>query len=377
MLIVEMTETLPSERSPKRSDYYDNSVLAGRLRILLAEVLLPALIVLVISNFIFRTPWLLDRMDRYRPGRRGLSTTTHVERQMLHIEAEARLNRRKAKAVFIGTSSVVNGIDVESIEAVWRKTDFNFKPVNYGLTGLMAYELPFLKDQLITSEVEVIIFLYNTFCFSDVIHPQAASIRFDVYESIRNPVWSKAKPQHFFKGFWGDMFFVIRYRGVVKELLYRLVKGRLVELPHGYDFNPGQPRRGKRPRRVERPARGHWLRQAYVTSDTDHDTISYRGFRRFLDLAKSAGIKVVIAAMPVPDFARSNRYRIGVNHDRIDSRVEEIARAYGAPFISRSRIRAIEKEDSLFWDRIHLHDTGRTLYSVWLAETLPTLIRSN
>ena len=375
MVVEKLTEASPpKERRLQRTDSDGNSASAVRLVILVVEVLLPLFFVYTISNFILGSPWLLDRMDRYRPGRGGITTTTHVEKQMLHIEADARLNQAMPKVVFVGTSSVVNGIDVELIETVWLETGFDRKPVNYGLTGLMAYELPFLKDQLITTEVEAIVFIYNTFCFSDIIHPQAASTRFDTYEFIHGSVWHKCGPDQFFKGLWGDVLFVVRYRGVIKELLRRLVNGRLVELPHGYDFNPGQSGRGQRPRRVEKPAK-HWLREAYVTSDTDQDTISYRGFRRFIDLAESVGITVVIAAMPVPDFARTNRYRVGVNHDRLDSRVEEITSARGLPFLGRTHVRSIEQHDSLFWDRIHLHDAGRALYSMWLAKTLPSLLR--
>lgn len=346
------------------------------LKILVVEIMTPILFVIFVSNFVIGSPWLLEQLDRYRPGRPGISLTTHVEKQMLHIEADARLNRATPKVIFVGTSSVVNGIDVRLIEAIWRVTGFARTPVNYGLTGLMAYELPFLKTYMMTPQVEAIVFLYNTFCFSDIIHPQAASIRFNTIEFIRNAVWRKASPDHFFKGLWSDMFFMVRYRGVLKELMFRLSKGRLVELDYSYDIQPGQPARGKRIRRVENPA-DHWLRRAYVTSDTDRDTIGYKGFQRFLDLAKFARKNVVIVAMPVPDFARTNKYKVGVNRDRIDARVETIAQSRGLPTVSRKRIRAIEREDALFWDRIHLHDSGRTLFSRWLARTLPDLIRSH
>jgi hypothetical protein len=189
-------------------------------------------------------------------------------------------------------------------------------------------------------------------------------------------VWRKASPDHFFKGLWSDVLFVVRYRGVLKELLYRLSKGRLVELAYAYDFEPGHPARGMRKRRVEKPA-NYWLRKAYVTSDTDLDTISYRGFQRFLDLSETARKNVVIVAMPVPDYSRMDRYRVGVNHDRIDARIETIAQSRGLSMVDRKFVRAIERDDNLFWDRIHMHDGGRTLFSRWLAMTLPDLIRRN
>jgi hypothetical protein len=345
-----------------------------RAIVLVSEIFLPLVLVYIISDFILASPGLLDKTDRFRPSLWGITTTTHVEKQMLHIEADARLNRSFSKVLFAGSSSVVNGIDASIIESVWQKNGIPWKPVNYGQTGLMAYELPFLKDYLMTSEVEAIIFLYNTFCFSDVVHPQAASIRFNTFEFIRNAVWRKASPDHFFKGIWSEMLFIVRYRGVIKVLLNRLIRRELVELPHGYDFNPGQPERGRRTRRVEAPVR-HWLREAYVTSDTEQDTIGYRGFRRFLDLAEASRTKVVVAPAPVPDFARDNRYRVGVDHNRIDTRVEEIVLSRGLPFLGRHYVRDIEQEDRLFWDRIHLHDSGRQVYCLWLAEVLPDLIR--
>jgi hypothetical protein len=349
---------------------------AARLAILTAEILLPLISVYIISNFILGSPWLLELMDRYRPGLGGITTTTHVEKQMLHIEADARLNGAVPKVVFLGTSSVVNGIDVGVIEAVWRKMGFPKRPVNYGLTGLMAYELPFLKEQIIRPENEAIVFLYNTFCFSDIIHPQAASTRFDSYEFFHGSVWRKATFDQFFKGLFGEMLFIIKYRGVIKTLSHRLIRGQLKEMTHWYDFAPGQPQQGNRPRRKEKPAR-HWLRDAYVTSDTHQDTIGYRGFRRWLDLTESAGIRVIIAAIPVPDFAQNNQYRVDVNHERIDARIEEIAQDRGIPFLGRKQVRFIETDDTLFWDRIHLHDVGRTFYSEWLAKrVLPLLRRS-
>jgi hypothetical protein len=127
---------------------------AARLAILTAEILLPLISVYIIRNFIIGSPWLLELMDRYRPGLGGITTTTHFQKQMLHIEANARLNRAAPKLVFVGTSSIVNGLNVEVIETAWRRIGFPGKPVNYSLTGLMAYELPFLKKQLFTPGVE-------------------------------------------------------------------------------------------------------------------------------------------------------------------------------------------------------------------------------
>jgi hypothetical protein len=377
MAFYKRNDVRPPKKSSQRPWDRDGfEIRFRRLSILIAEIMAPLFFVSFVSNFVVGSPWMLEKLDRYRPGRPGISTTTNVEKQMLHIEADARLNHATPKVIFIGTSSVVNGIDVNLIKAMWHENGFARTPVNYGLTGLMAYELPFLKKHLMTPEVEAIVFLYNTFCFSDVIHPQAASIRFNTYEFIRNSVWRKASPDQFFKGIWSEVLFVVRYRGVLKELLYRLSKGRLEELAYAYDFEPGRPARGLRERRMEKPA-NHWLRNAYVTSDTDRDTISYRGFRRFLDLSEAARKNVVIAAMPVPDFARTNRFRVGVNHDRIDARIEKIAQSRGLLMIERKLVRAIERDDNLFWDRIHLHDGGRTLFSMWLAMTLPELIRRN
>ena len=345
----------------------------SRISVLILELALPIVVFFIFSNYIIGSSFILDWMDRYRPALGNITTMTHVESQYLHAEADSKLNRIEGKVVFMGSSSVVNGIDKNIIQLVWREIGYQGVPVNYGQTGFMAYEMPFMKNMALTPDVKATVFLYNTFCFSDIVHPQAASVRFNAYEFLVGRIWRRADREQLFKGLMGQLLFVVRYLGVVKTLVSRAVWGRNKKRAYDYDQAPGLPRPGKRKRIIEKPAH-HWLRAAYWTSAQSFDTISYNGFIRFLRLARRKNIKVMVAPIPVPDFAATNRYRVGLNHGKIDARVEAITSQFNYLFLDRTLIRHIEVDDTLFYDRIHLHDLGREIYSDWLARRLPGLI---
>lgn len=338
-----------------------------------SELFLPFAILIMISNFIVGSDRLLAIWDRYRPALVEATVTTHVQKQMLHIEAESRLNESSSKVIFIGSSSVVNGLDPEVVNTVWDDKGYSGQALNYGQTGLMAYELPFLKEYLFPPRTEAVVFLYNAFSFSDIMHPQAASIRFDTLEFFHASAWKRASINQLAKGVLGELLFVARYRGVIKNILIRFAAGQLEPLAYPWDVPPTGPRPGYRTRRVASPVR-HWLRRAYETSDNEGSTLGYRSLRRFMEIARAEGVILVVAPAPVPDFAATNQYRVGIDQDRIDKRVAEIAADHDVPFMSRSEIRHFERNDTLFRDRVHLHHIGRTIYSEWLAKRLLTFL---
>src|SRR5262245_5693976 len=91
---------------------------------------------------------LLDALFRNRPSYADVPLTVHVQAQLLGLQLVNDATADLAKTVpVIGSSSVVNGVDVGVMTDVLRRD--GLRAVNFGLTGLSAYELPLLRSYLL------------------------------------------------------------------------------------------------------------------------------------------------------------------------------------------------------------------------------------
>jgi hypothetical protein len=316
-------------------------------------------------------------IDRYRPMYGTIDTRTFVERQMLHVETLARTDLGP-KVAIVGSSSVVNGVDVALIEELWKESGLAVRPLNYGMTSLLASELPFFRRELLPEDVRAVVVLYNTFAFSDVMNPDAHRTRWSTIEFLRIARGERLTLllERGIEGLLGELFFSVRYRHLIKNTIGRRLRGTLSEPAHDYDYPIDEPRPEPKARVLE-PALdpGEWLRQIYVTSDTDEETIGYRGLARFLEQARAAKKAVIVMPIPEPELASFTKYRRDIDVARIDRHAERIAKEGGAVFIPRSEIADIERDDTNFRDHVHLHPFGRALYSRWLAARLAPLLQ--
>jgi hypothetical protein len=336
---------------------------------LAAKTIGPLALAILAAHLIAGTPGTIRFLDKNRPAKDQLSSRAFIESQVLHIEALSDQADAGGKIVFAGSSSVVNGVDVSLIKERWAKLGLTGVPVNYGMTSFTAAELPFMKRELFASDVKLIVFAYNTFSFPDRFHPQAIDVRWNTREFIHlapltlilSPTFSVSLP------IAGEAVAAIRFNHLLAEMAALRARNLPRIAANPYDYPEWEPFRPVSEKRLVAPATidlNDFLQAIYVESDTDRETIGYKGLERFLDLARASHIPVVLMHVPEPDFG----YRYGANANRIDAHVARIALKFRVPVWPR--IRSIESNDSLFRDNIHLHPLGRGRYSEWLADAV-------
>ena len=114
------------------------------------------------------------------------------------------------------------------------------------------------------------------------------------------------------------------------------------------------------------------LRKAYADLHRRADTTGYQEFKRYLQLARERGIKLIIA--PVPELSVVTSWRIGTSPAAVDARVAEITARCGVTTWPRSRTAFLEADDSLFRDPTHFNQFGREQYSRLRASWLGKVV---
>lgn len=343
---------------------------------------LPLIFVGVASALLGTDP-VARLLEVNRPHYHKCTIQTHVEAQRLHVEH--RLERvpptgQVQRVVFTGSSAVVNGIDDQLISEAWRAERLDYEAFNAGMTGIFAYELPLLKSSLLAEHVAKVVYLYNTFSFNRNLHPDAASTRWNTGEFLRIARSQNVRLQdvdRIMGGVLGEHLFLIRYRNLIRNEAGRALRGDLFPIPYRFDAPPGSPvRRYRRPREPVpvRPA-SDWYRAAYLDSVSEGSTMGYRGFERFLDLARARGVEVIVAPAPEPDFSAYGEWKGGIDETIVDRRVAEICAKRGLAFFPRAEIEWLEAQDEQFRDHVHLYVTGRDQYSKWIAKRLLSRLR--
>lgn len=356
---------------PERSDRRDAA------RVFAAYLLAPAAAFTLWSNFVIGSAPLLRWLDRYRPPPTRAQIRIDHEAQVLHLEARRRAPVAPPVVAIAGSSAVLGGVDTVLLGDTWARHGSAIAAANYGLTAFSAHDLPLIKRDLLAPGVRMVVYLYNTFAFSNRYHTDAIGVRFDAVEFVRLFGWRAAFTDDFARGTFAQTLFVVRYRNLLRDVARRGVARDLepdVETPRYAVLPPvAAPWR----RNCGSPAQDPdtaFARARYVQSDTDSSTAGYRGLERFLALARARGIPVVIAPMPEPDFAFCLAFKRGTDERRVDAHVERIAAAAGVPFLPRGMIADLEHNDPVFSDYIHLDADGRERYSRFLATALlPTL----
>jgi hypothetical protein len=343
------------------------------------EVLMPALLGLLLLaglECLVRSDAVVAYIDRNQPISAGISPRFHVERQLWHLEALAR--RDVDRVAIVGSSSVVNGIDEAEIVAQLAQAGYPLQPQYLGLMVLLGYELPLLKQLLLTPRTKRIVYLYNLSSFSAEFHPEAIHSRWDLREALRlQPVsaWDTATLSSLADRTATNSFYLTRFRRFLKEFAARALTGTLAPPAHLYDYEPTEPEPpAERPRVMEPPVQPnvgmYWMRMAYLDSTKRPDNISYRGLERFCELARVAKVDLVFAPVVEPDFNRFNEYAQGSDRAAVDANVAKIAGRCGARFVPRDRFLAVEARDGLFRDHVHLSARGRALYTRMVGEMI-------
>ncbi|MFN8370468.1 MAG: SGNH/GDSL hydrolase family protein [Bacteriovoracaceae bacterium] len=307
----------------------------------------------------------------------------------------------------VGSSAVDVGIHHPLLQYIWLQNKSPINSKNFGMTGLLAYELLFLKDYLLDNNFKFIIYGYNQFSFTNTINPQTLPIRWNTTEYLHMTKMNEYKRSDWENvglGFLADSFFGIRYRVFLSDFINGLVHASIAKIPekNEYSMNPemvdfecenifvnkkfnesvnlkdflrpyyqglavdSSPLASPLPETNG----DYWMKTGYIES-LKADSLGYKALDRFLNLAEKKNVKVILLALPEPDFSLNDAYRTGSNANQVDINVKAIATKYNVPILNRLDVKTLEEYGTLFFhDRLHLGAKGRCAYSAYLAITL-------
>ena len=137
---------------------------------------------LILDNVVLGS-CLLPFLCRYRPPM-GADNCAFAQGQLARVEQMSE-QPTAPKVVFIGSSSVVNGVDVGIIANVWGRAGLRLAPMNYGVTGCVASELPLMRRYLLRADVKAVVYLYNTFSFCQALRPPSTRSVWNTREFLR------------------------------------------------------------------------------------------------------------------------------------------------------------------------------------------------
>lgn len=344
-------------------------------------IALPAVMVVGLSNFVVGSDAVIRLLSDYRPTAGQSTLEVNVARQVLVMDSTLRQVAAERRVAVIGSSSVVNGVDAEVVNAVWGGGTAKRKFVNLGQTGFVAYELALLKNFTLDQSLDTVVFLYNSFSFADRLLGTVVGARWNTAEMWRlePPAWNASEDwKRYATGFVNEHLTLLRYSPVLRNTVMRALRGQIVPTPYFADFAPEPALDAVRKREAEVPAPDRdWLRKAYLDSANRSQTLGYRGFERYLQLARERGIRVIVAPVPEPEFSRYNKWRVATNPQAVDRQVAQIAAQHGAILWSRDRMAPYEADDTLFRDPTHFNRFGRSRFSADLAHWITRELGEN
>jgi hypothetical protein len=304
-----------------------------------------------------------------------------VESQVLHIEATSRRDFGRRKLVLIGSSSVVNGVDCEILARSLGEHAINLEPVNYGMTGMLAGELPFFNRVAFGKDVAAVVYLYNVFSFADVLHPEAPAIRWNTVEALRLMTIEELRRTGWvaLRGAIQEHSFILRFRDLIQDTVKRALSRELRPPAYPFDYPPDEALTSSpRPSEPEQPLPDtDWFRMIYIESQSEKETLGDRGLARFLRVANQRNVPVIVAPIPEPTFVDLTRYGRGTDRARVDVRARRAAETGGGQFLGREAIGEFEADDLNFRDHVHMRASGRQAYSALLASQIAALLPKN
>ncbi|MCC7487984.1 MAG: hypothetical protein IT529_23710 [Burkholderiales bacterium] len=332
--------------------------------------------VLVTSEWLLGARWLLAWIDARAPVFNSASTVVHIQKQLVHMELASGRAAGSTRVAFVGSSSVVNGVDVALIRSAWRACGLDWDAQNLGAIGLLAHEVPLLKRYWSGPDT-VVVYLYNSFSFADRPMTEAMAFRWDTGEGLRllaTPEWWRYRVD-VSAGIAGEVLTLVRFGELYQEMFRRASRGAVPRPHSAFDFDPGREAPPARHPRVavEALPESVRLRAAFLESQGDADTLGYRGLRRFVQLAHESGQLAVVGPVPEPEFGLwTSRYRVGTRPHEVHARVARVLD--GSPVLRFEGLPQVEADDLLFLDHIHLNKAGRAFYSQYLARRVPELV---
>ena len=345
-----------------------------KLSILIFQFLFPLLIFVKAGEWvILESSWLYQYTNKKIPFTAGVQwSKVRLENEKKEIDENS--------VIFTGSSSVLNGIDPGLISNTWGAQGLDFKGFNFGMTGMVAYELPMSKHLYFFKKPHAIVYLYNSFSFPDSIEKQNIFVggRWNTMEYLKifKPELSYSTFRTVAKGILYDSIPIVAYSSLIQSFISGAITGNLKKLVCIYDVCDEPDANYKPPVDFKdlKPVADDRSDRRKILESLSENTTGYRGFERFLQLAKQNGVKVYISPVPEPAWTR-HTIKHGIDLTIIERRVKKLTASGGGIYLENEDIQRFEENDSMFRDQWHLHKMGRIEYSKWLAKRIAQIER--
>jgi hypothetical protein len=359
-------------------------------RIFIWELLFPIILFILFNQYVFLTKPVMTVLDKYRPLSYKTLGIVDLEKYVLHAEAMKYNDPNSNRVAFVGSSSVISGINPDLVMQIFFQHGIELYPVNIGQPWSSALELPMLKNIFLDKKLKTVVVAYNTSFFPrEYLPPETdtrwQAIRWDTFEFVRSIRSSKLYYYFYLSrdvvasGILFELFPIAKYHNLLNNDIMRFFSGTIQFYDYWLEvsYKKKQPLL-TRPRILEKPAAADDpARKWYLDSDTDDDTLGYKSFARFLDLAQEKNIQVIVTPFPDPEFAGYGKYRQGICLERIDDHVRRIVEEHNMTYLPRDAVTYIEATDRYFYDRLHLDLAGQEEYTTWLANKIIPILGKN
>lgn len=359
-------------------------------RIFISELLFPIILFILFNHYVFLTKPVMSVLDKYRPLSDRALKIVDFEKYLLHAEAMKYNDSNSNRVAFVGSSSVISGINPDLIMQFFIQRGIELYPINLGQPALSALELPMLKSFFLDKKIKTVVLAYNTCSFPrEYLPPERdtrwQALRWDTFEFVRS-IRSNKLYYYFYlsrevvaTGILFELFPIAKYHDLLNNYIKRFFSGAVQHYDYWLEVshNKKQPLL-HRPRILEKPAEpDDPVRKWYLDSDTADDTLGYKSFKRFLDLAQEKNIQVIVTPFPEPEFAGYGKFRQGICLKRIDDHVRKIVEEHNMIYLDRDAVTYIEATDRYFYDRLHMDLKGQGEYTTWLANKIIPVLGKN
>ncbi len=357
--------------------------------IIYCELICIVVLLWVVDYYVLGSRLVMTTVCKYLPqgSTKSLGPLFANEKLLYRIHTVSTIDLEDKLVVFLGSSSVASGVNENIIREIFTNNGVDKIPLNFGLIGMGAFELPFHKAFFLHKNVNLIVYLYNTLSFPNSFANAEdqlmgiKAIRWNTVEFFRalylNDLLFYIVPFRWYiaSGVGCELFQMLRYNNVLKYVICNYPNTKERDFMREWSLaNTAEPATPIRPREFEALEQNDGLRQLYIESDTDKPTLGYNQLERFLCLARQNKKNVIVAPFPEPEFAGLSRRR-GINVKRIDAHVRRLVESHGMIFIERDLFEHIEKIDKYFIDVVHMGKTGSDVYSSLLAHGLKQYIK--
>ncbi|MDR3476594.1 MAG: hypothetical protein P4M14_01005, partial [Gammaproteobacteria bacterium] len=227
-------------------------------------------------------------------------------------------------------------------------------------------------------KVKVVVYLYNSFSFSDNFYSTAYTMRWNTAEFVRmadRRILRSTPNSAIAEAIMRELFFVYRYKTFLSYFLTEAWSNGLVEHIYPTDaYGPGPtpPIRKREKAKLADP--NYELTRWYLDSDSGKMTLGYASLIRFAKLAKERSIRLIVMPVPEPEFSNLGEYKQYISTARIDAKVAEICKQNGIDYVPRKESQDFEANDTYFGDNFHMHILGRIKYSEWIAGRVASIL---